>query len=79
MSYLDKKYISFTGTDFTPYVNTEEDAKKFEELNECEKRCDRPVKECIDDVVKALNLGRDLMGISARVTHIKGPASPTLN
>lgn len=79
MSYLNKKYVSVTGTDFTPYINTEEDARKFEEMNECEKRCNAPLKECIEDVVKALNMGRELMGISAKVHHIKGPASPTLN
>ena len=79
MSYLNKEYISVTGTDFTQYINTEEDAKKFEEMNECEKRCDRPARECIDDIVKSLNLGRELMGITAKVVHIKGPASPSLN
>lgn len=79
MSYLDKKYISPTGHDFTPYVNNEEDFRKFEEMCECEKRCNVPVAQCIDDVVKSLNLGRELMGISAKVHHVKGPSSPSLN
>ncbi len=72
MSYQDKKYIAPTGHDFTQYVNTEEDFKIFEKMCEHEEKTrDVPVADCIEDVVAALNLGRDLMGVSARVNVIK--------
>jgi hypothetical protein len=80
MSYLNKQYISPSGTDFTEWILTEHDAAIFEEMSALEEQCrDVPVKDCIEKVVKALNLGRDLQGISARVNYIGTPRNPQLN
>ena len=80
MSYLNGKYISPVGSDFTDFVNTEEDYNKFQRISELEtSTIGVPAKDCMDAVVEALNLGRELQGIKARVNHIKGPSNPQLN
>ena len=74
MSYLDKKYISTTGHDFTEFVNTEEDAKIFDEMVEHERQCiGIPASQCITHVVDALNLGRKLQGIKHKVILMGNP------
>lgn len=71
MSYLNKDYIAPTGHDYTKWVNTEEDAKIFEEMCEHEEKTRGVLaKDCIEHIVAALNLGRDLQGIKARVNYI---------
>ena len=77
MSYLDKEYIAPTGHDFTQYVRTKEDAEKFDQMAKLEEECRGvPAAECIHKVVQALNMGRELMGVKARVM-IQG--NPKLN
>jgi hypothetical protein len=57
----EKKYVSFLGRDYTQYVKTEEDVKKFERLCECEKRTKGVLlKDCVHDVAEVLNLDREL-------------------
>jgi hypothetical protein len=77
MSYLNKNYIDLIDDDYTSFVNSEKDAEMFNRMIEHQKRTvDVPVKECIKDVVSALNLGRDLRGIKAKVIY---QADPKLN
>lgn len=58
-----KQYISPLGFDFTEFVKTDEDIKMFEEMSESESRTKGVrLKDCIEDVVKALRLGRILKG-----------------
>lgn len=79
MSYLDKQYIAPSGHDFTPYVHTPEDVEKFEKMSELEMQCiGVPAKECINQVVESLNLGRELQGIEHKVIYI-GQQNPELN
>lgn len=63
MTEKSKKYVSYLGYDFTDYVKTEEDVKKFNRLCECEKRTKGvPLKDCVHDVAEVLNLSRELKG-----------------
>jgi len=63
MTENEKKYVSYLGYDFTQYVKTEEDVKKFERLCECEKRTKGvPLRDCVHDVAEVLNLSAELKG-----------------
>lgn len=67
-----KKYVSYLGYDFTQYVKTEEDVKKFEKLCECEKRTEGvSLRDCVHDVAEVLNLSRELKG-GVRNVHVQG-------
>jgi hypothetical protein len=72
MTGSEKKYVSFLGYDYTQYVKTEGDVKKFERLCECEKRTkDVPLKDCVHDVAEVLNLDSELKG-GRRRAHVQG-------
>ena len=73
MAEDQKKYVSYLGYDFTQYVKTEEDVKKFERLCECEKRTKGvPLRDCVHDVAEVLNLSAELKG-HRRHVHVQGP------
>ena len=65
----DKRFVSPVGTDYTEYVTNEAQEELFNKLCEHESRCFRPIKECIVDVVAALNLGRQLKGKRPNVSY----------
>jgi len=69
----DKQYVSYLGYDYTQHVKTEENVKDFEELCRLEALTQRPLKECVAEVVKVLNLDRKLRGIKAKV-HLQRDA-----
>lgn len=79
MSFQDKQYISPTGSDFTEWVNTQEDVDLFEKMCEHEKKTiGVPMIKCIEDVVEAVNIGRQLQGKKSRVKYI-GMQRPDMN
>lgn len=79
MSFQNKQYIAVSGHDFTPYIHTQEDVDKFEKMCELEsKTVGVPVKDCINEVVEALNLGRELQGIKHKVIYL-GEQDPKNN
>lgn len=70
-----KKYVSYLGYDFTQYVKTEEDVKKFEKLCELEKKCKGvSLKDCVHEVAEVLNLSAELKG-HARHVFVQGNVS----
>lgn len=72
MEKEQKKYVSFLGYDYTDYVKTEEDEKKFERLCECEKKSKGvPLKDCVQYVVECLNLDAELRNLK-RKCHLQG-------
>lgn len=68
-----KKYVSHLGFDYTEFIKTEEQIKDFEKMCEHEKNTHKPVRECIHDVVAALNLDRKLRGKKQNVFIQAGP------
>ena len=74
MENTEKRYVSHLGHDYTDFVKTDEDRKKFERLCECEKNLNRPLKECVYDVAEALNLDAELKGHGRRV-YVQGNAN----
>ena len=62
-----KQYVSYLGYDYTQHVKTEDDVKDFEELCRLEPLTKRPLKECVEEVVKVLRLDRKLRGSKAKV------------
>lgn len=80
MSYLDRQYISLiTGEDFSPYIHNQDDLDKFQKMCELQEKCvGLTAGECIEDIVDALNLSRELKGISQRVKYI-GKQNPQMN
>ena len=59
----NKKYISPVGTDLTDFIKTDEDIRLFEEMCRCEERTKGVLlKDCIEDVVRALQIDRQLRG-----------------
>jgi len=55
--------VSFLGYDYTQYVKTDDDVKKFEKLCELEKKTKGVVlRECVNEVAEVLNLDRELRG-----------------
>jgi len=67
-----KQYVSYLGYDFTQYVNTDEDVKLFNKICELEKLTQRPMKECISEVVEVLNLSDKLKGRTQKRHHLIG-------
>jgi hypothetical protein len=74
MENTEKKYVSHLGYDYTEFVKTDEDRKKFERLCECEKNSHRPLKECVNDVAEVLNLDAELRGFKKRA-YVQGNAN----
>ncbi len=63
MNETEKKYVSYLGYDYTQYVKTEEDVKKFEKLCELEKKTKGVLlRNCVNEVAEVLNLDRELKG-----------------
>lgn len=69
MNETEKKYVSYLGYDYTQYVKTEDDVKKFEKLCELEKKT-KGVKLnlCVNEVAEVLNLDRELRGRKRNVS-----------
>lgn len=62
LSYFSReKYVSPSGTNFAPYIRSQEDEWTFLDLCSYEEQCIRlPLSQCLSDVFAALNLGRVL-------------------
>jgi hypothetical protein len=72
MAEDEKKYVSYLGYDFTQYVKTDEDVKKFEKVCELEKKCENvALRDCVHDVAEVLNLSAELKGHKRHV-YVQG-------
>ena len=69
----NKKYIDSLGVDFTDYIKTDENIKDFEKLCECQDNSHKPLKECVQHVVEAINLSAKLKGQPKRAFIQAGP------
>ena len=61
-------YISPTGKDYSEWMTSAEQIKLFNRLCEHELKCKRPLKECVVDVVEALNLDAQIQGKPKRAS-----------
>lgn len=75
MENTEKRYVSHLGHDYTDFVKTDEDRKKFERLCECERQSDGVLlRDCVHFVAEALNLDAELKGHGRRV-YVQGNAN----
>ena len=75
MENTEKRYVSHLGYDYTEFVKTDEDRKKFERLCECERKSDGVLlRDCVHFVAEALNLDSELRGGKKRA-FVQGNAN----
>ena len=68
----ENKYIDLLGEDYSEWMTSPEQIELFERMVAAQSRTKRPLKECYQDVVDALNLAAQIKGKPKRA-YIQNP------
>lgn len=78
--YENKTEFYCLGKDFEPYLETEEDFRRFQEMKKIEAsgELNKPASQCAKSIFEYLRLER-LLTRGAPVFLVQGPSNPILN